>query len=321
VPAARSSDILVRAARMYYLEGMSQSAVAVALGVSRSNVSRVLASAREQGVVEIRIHDPGSRFAADSTLADQLQQAFPVTRAVVVEPSRGVSAVEAVAFAAAEYVEEHLSDIHRLGLSWGSTVGKFVEAIEPKHLRADFAVVPLMGGMPTLDTRPAGNVTIQALARKCGVSAQRLYAPAVVESRQTHAALIRESAIAAALQRAAEVDFAVVGIGAAGVHSSRHILEAMRLSDDELRLVAASELGGDVCGRFVDVWGAPLGPPTSERVIGISFQQLLDLPRVLGMAAGQEKAQGVLSVLRSGVLDIVVLDATVAREVFARVNT
>jgi DNA-binding transcriptional regulator LsrR (DeoR family) len=73
-----------------------------------------------------------------------------------------------------------------------------------------------------------------------------------------------------------------------------------------------------VCGRFIDAEGVPLGAPTDQRVLAVTFSELLRIPEVLGVAAGAEKAPGVLGVLRSGAIDTVVLDVDLAREVLAR---
>ena len=50
---------LAYAARRYYLEDQKQSDIAREMGISRPMVSRLLAEARELGVVEITVHDPG----------------------------------------------------------------------------------------------------------------------------------------------------------------------------------------------------------------------------------------------------------------------
>ena len=50
---------LAYVARRYYLENQRQSDIAKELGVSRPLVSRMLSEARELGVVEITIHEPG----------------------------------------------------------------------------------------------------------------------------------------------------------------------------------------------------------------------------------------------------------------------
>ena len=63
---------LVYAARRYYLEDQKQSDIARELGISRPMVSRLLAEAREFGVVEIKIHDPERQSDA---LLEQLRPA------------------------------------------------------------------------------------------------------------------------------------------------------------------------------------------------------------------------------------------------------
>ena len=83
MPAPRSQDVLVKAARLYYLEDRSQGEVAKELGLSRSSVSRILAAARDQGVVEIRIHAPGV-VSHVVELEEALCRQFSITWATVV---------------------------------------------------------------------------------------------------------------------------------------------------------------------------------------------------------------------------------------------
>ena len=54
---------LAYVARRYYLEDQRQSDIARELGISRPMVSRLLAEARELGVVEITVHDPETKAA------------------------------------------------------------------------------------------------------------------------------------------------------------------------------------------------------------------------------------------------------------------
>ena len=70
---------MVKAARMYFLDGRGQDDVARVLGTSRSKVSRMLAAARAQGIVEIRIQDP--RGAGPDQMQGQRQ-------AVLITPHR-----------------------------------------------------------------------------------------------------------------------------------------------------------------------------------------------------------------------------------------
>ena len=52
---ATESDQLVRAAWLYYIGGNTQEQTAEILGVSRVKVARLLAEAREAGIVKISI--------------------------------------------------------------------------------------------------------------------------------------------------------------------------------------------------------------------------------------------------------------------------
>lgn len=110
----------------------------------------------------------------------------------------------------------------------------------------------------------------------------------------------------------------MVGIGSMGVHSSPHVLSLMALSNAERAAFEAQHPAGDVCGRYIDAHGIPLGAPTDQRVLAVTFSELLRIPEVLGIAAGVERAPGVLGVLRSGVIDTLVVDTDLARELLAR---
>lgn len=316
--AVRSIDMLVQAARLYYEEGLSQGEVARRMGLSGATVSRVLAAARERGIVEVRIHDPRSPVRRVAEVERQLVERFGLTAARVGTANAGsTDALQVVGRLAADLFGERLAQMHRVGLSWGSTLEAFVAEVPERDVPL-VKVLPLAGGNPGLDNAGAGGTLVQALARRCGVEPDRLLAPAIVESPQTKAAITSESAIRTALQQAAQVDHAFVGIGTLGVRSSVTIVEDMKLSEAELAAFLAQKPAGDISGRFFDDAGAELGPPTSERVIGVTLDDLRRVPCVVGLAAGAEKARGVLAGLRTGVLDVVVLDLPLAQAVLQR---
>lgn len=313
MPAPRRQDVLVKAARLYYLQEKSQGEVAKELGLSRSSVSRILTAAREQGVVEVRIHDPAA-LARVPELEEALVSAFGVRSAVVVPRRRGESPVDVVAQATARMFEDRVAGLRSIGLSWGNTVDRFVEHVELEPISRGLTICPLVGGLPS-DAGPAGNTSLEVLAGKCGATSYRFESPAVVESRQTWAAMNHESTILRAIERAAEVEAAFVGIGSYGLHNSRRVVLAMQLSEAEAAQLVGQAPVGDICGRYYDLHGRPIGLPTSERVIGITLEQLSRVPEVIGLAGGVEKAPGVVGALRTGALRGVVVDEDLARAV------
>jgi DNA-binding transcriptional regulator LsrR (DeoR family) len=320
MPSTRSLDTLIAAARMYYEEGRSQRAVAQALGLSESSISRTLAAARDAGVVRIIIHDPRLEVDRVSHLEARLERAFGLSAAWVATGAADLGSTEVVAKLGAQLFADRLWSMRRVGLSWGATIGRLVEAIDPPPVTPELELLPLVGGMSALDTAPSGSTSLSTLAQKLGVRARRIDAPAIVESPETCAAILRESSVRTALELSTTVDTAWAGIGSVGVPggSSEQLLAAMRLTGAELAQVRAADPAGDFCGRFFDDDGVPLSGPTSSRVIGVSFDDLRQIPTVVGLAGGVGKARGVLAVLRSGVIDVAVLDAELATEVLRR---
>ena len=73
---------LAHVARRYYLEDWKQIDIARELGVSRPLVSRMLSEARELGIVEITVHEPG---AGNARLLDRLRQFSSIRGGVLVE--------------------------------------------------------------------------------------------------------------------------------------------------------------------------------------------------------------------------------------------
>src|ERR1700759_803150 len=79
----RPSEVVLaaRAARQYYLEGLSKVDIADRLGISRFRVARLLDAARESGMVRIEIGLPGGNL--DAGLSAELCSVFGLRQAFV----------------------------------------------------------------------------------------------------------------------------------------------------------------------------------------------------------------------------------------------
>src|SRR5688572_1184494 len=81
------------AARLHFDEGLSQAAIAERLSVSRSTVSRLLAQARESGIVRIELRPP----IPESALGDELADALSLRRVVLAPRASGGAPLTLVA--------------------------------------------------------------------------------------------------------------------------------------------------------------------------------------------------------------------------------
>jgi len=308
MPAPRDRAALIKAARMYFLDGRSQDDVARALGTSRSNVSRILSAARAQGIVEIRVHDQTSR---EKELENALRERFGLTHIRVAAFRPGVDASAAAGDLAAQWLDESLRDGQVLALSWGTSLQAMVESFSVDQPRS-VEVVPLVGGLSTAESLVAGQELVRELAGRLGATYRYLHAPAMLRSEVARDSLLAEPAIAEVLQRAETADIAVVGIGSVGTGSSNAIIDGLGLSAAERTAFLAADPVGDMCCRFFDADGKPVFGDVHDRVLAIELERLRRIPTVVGVATGVDKMPGVLGALRGGLVDGLVTDAALA---------
>lgn len=311
MPQPRDQAVLVAAATMYYLENRSQAEIARKLGVSRSNVSRILADARRAGIVDIRINNP---FGRVPEVEDRLIARYGLRAARVAGRGTPETQLSRVGALGAQWLLENLPSDGAVALSWGASVQAVVDAVSTSAEHRGVEILPLVGGLSSVDSARDGNVLVRLLATKLGARHRRLYAPAVVESVVSRDALMRESAIASVLEAASGAQCAVVGIGQVGAGASAAIIDSMRLGPDERAAFEASGAVGDCCTRFFDLEGKVVDSAVNERVIAVELDALRTIPTVVGVAAGARKAQGTLGALRGGLVDVLITDIDLAEQ-------
>lgn len=315
MPSARTDEMLYRAAQLYYLEGYSQSQVSAAVGISRSNVSRMLTEARRRRIVTINVEDPSGRARdLEALLVDR----FPVREARVLASSEGDPPIDRVGRLAADWLMNHLPDSGSLALSWGGAVSAVVDAMPDGLAHPEIEVLPLVGGLSDANAVAAeANGLVRRLADKLGAAHRLLHAPAVLGSAATRDALVREPSIAGVLHDAAGARVAVVGMGRVGIGASQAIIDAMDFDADDARAFAGSGAVGDCCTRFFDARGGACASPADDRVIAVSLADLVSIPTVIGVAAGAEKADAMRAALTGGLFGVAVMDETLASAVLA----
>ena len=129
---------------MYFVEEMTQSAIAEALGVGRVTVVRMLAEAKALGEVRIAL-TPG--HAALGGLEAALCRAHGFADALVVPlSSPSADARAPIAAALGDYVSSLLRNDMKIGLGWGRTLNRSLEYLRERSLRG-LSGVSLVGGV------------------------------------------------------------------------------------------------------------------------------------------------------------------------------
>jgi deoxyribonucleoside regulator len=310
---AEELQLLLQVARLYYEDDLTQKEIAQELGVSRPTVSRLLAQARQEGIVQISVADP---FAESEEPGLELARAYGLRQAIVIS-SEGVTEerlIRRLGVAAARYLRTSLREGELVGMGWGRTLHAVAEALEAER-PLGIQVLPLIGGMGQVSSSLQVNELARRLAEAFDGTWSPLYAPAFVGDEVTHQSLCQVPDVAAIIQNWPLLETALVGIGHFAMHRKQSMLFGDYMQESLVQELAQRGAVGDLCGRFFDAQGQQC--LVEPGVISISLGQLRALDHVVAVAGGEEKAAAILGALRGGYLDVLVTDTSAARALLA----
>jgi DNA-binding transcriptional regulator LsrR (DeoR family) len=320
MPLPRDPATLLVAARLYYLEGRSQAEIAERMGTSRSNVSRMLSEAQKQGIVEIRIKDPGGRV---HELEEALQAQFGLRDVRVAHAglAPGLRLEDQVGTQASRLLVENLKDSMTVALSWGHALQAMVYATTADQEHHGLTLVQLVGGLSSIRNEISGQELVRELAVRLGAGYRFLHAPAALEASTARDALLAEPSIADTLKTAGRADLAVVGIGTPSHGSSAAILDSLNLSESDRQAFWGAGPVGDIAARYYGPHGQPIHGAVEDRILGVPLDDLIAIPHVIGVAHGRAKAPGVLGALRGHLIDSLVCDEALARHLLSEARS
>ncbi len=301
-------ELLARLALGYYEDGLTQVDLARRFGLSRPKVQRLLDRARTTGVVDIRISTPPWLHV---DLERELRELFGLVE-VIIAPERAEPQAqrEAVARGAARYLERRLDDGVVVAVGHGRDTGEVPRFFGPSR-RIEATFVSAMGGSSLADAPTNPNEIARRLADRCRGQAVGLYAPAYVESARMRDQLLRQPAVSRPLGIAAGAAIALVGIG--GTDDDCTMVRSGCVSIDEIRRLREAGAVGDVLGNYVDVHGRLLESPDTARLVGLGLDELRAIDTVVVVVSEDEKPFAILGVLRTAIVDVLVLDEGNAR--------
>lgn len=300
--------LIGRVTRLYYEHGLTHQEIADAFGISRIRVTRLLAEARESGLVEIRVKADDSPFADhEARLVTEfgLRQAWVAPKVADVEKSD-----QALASVGSDALRSLLDKNCTIGVGVSTQVALVVNGFAHSNLGGTY--VPVSGSPGGLsDGSSPVEIALQLAARTDG-RAFNLPAPLLASSAEAARLTKSDPAVQAALARAAEAQIVVTGVGS--VTDDAGLLFNSLAPARRAELV---ELGavGDVAGRFFDAAGQPLASELDATVIGLSLESLRSIPRRVAVVRGLHKVEALRVALRSGIVNMLITDVETASAV------
>lgn len=306
------TELLTEIAVAYYENEQTQEEIAQRFGISRIKVGRLLKKARTEGIVEINVkYHP----VFSSNIEQQLMKNFGIKRALIAIDHRDEDEQRQLV---AAMVTNYLSTVLKNGMSIAVGQGRNVAAVAG-HVgifpERQCRFICGIGGTHRDGEMIDADHISRHLAKKFNATSETLYAPAYVENREMKLVFMQNRLIKDTLDRAAKADIALVGLG--DMNENSYMVQLGWFTSQEI-VSARLEQGvvGDIAGySFFDIHGTPVDTVMNDRVIGLSLEELRNIPCVIAIASENTKAMAILAALRSGVIDIIATSASNAKMV------
>ncbi len=289
--------LLARLAHSYYLDGESKIAIGKQTNLSRFQVAALLQEALDCGIVRIDIAIPVD--GQDSQLAGSLG----IERIITVGSGSWNADPRDSARETARVImdETHPGDV--LGISWSRVLRTVAQELPPLPHNQVIQLAGALSDDEDYAPRLLAEITCQ--------SAWPLWAPLVVENAQT---LMKSPEIAQTLARADSLDVAVISIDAWNPELSpvwkrvpRDIAEVAR------KLGAVAEISGHLLAAD----GTLIDSPVESMIVAASLHQIKNARTTVAIAFDAVRAQAVQAAARAGLIDVLVCDESLRRELAA----
>ena len=300
-------SLLVKVARLHYEYNLGQQEIANQLQTSVSSVSRLLKQARQQGIVEIRIHDTTGRIAG---LEAALKQRYGLETAIVVPSASGDEATRtSLGRAVAEHIEMFLQTGIVIGVSDGMTTAAVAASLRSSQ-PYNVEVVPLVGGvgMPDMYTHPIE--VARTIALNLGGVTRQLNAPAMVQDAAMRNALMKNPVIQSVFDIIEKCDIAIVGVGA--ITTDAAMVRNGVMSPEEISQMKQLGAVGAICARFYDASGQAITSDLDNRTISTSLTQLRYIQHAIAVAIGADKAEAIHAALKGQIVRVLGTDQATA---------
>lgn len=296
----------------YYVEKLTQTEIAQRMDLSTPKVNRLLQQARELGYVSHVIRTP---FQHLFDLEGRLKAVFGLQEAIVI-PAVGDSSsslMNALGTVAADFLLEHIRDGDVLAITPGTTVQAVVQSLEATR-PYQVEVVPMLGAIQG-QIESDMNYLATNMGERLGAKSYQLHAPAFVDTRE-HGEVVRSMApVKNILEIARDANIALLGVGTVDPEASRFV-QFTALSAEDLNQIAEGCGGvGEISAHVYDIEGRPCAKRYADRVIGLTLEEIQEIPYRIGVAAGAAKALPIYGALRGGYLQALITDEAAARGV------
>jgi len=327
----REDNLLFEIANMHFEEGLSQGEVAERKGLSRVKINRMLQTARERGIVRVLIV-PRVEHAYLKRIEDDLKDAYSLKDVLLIPGREEIlhgklntntreAIVERLAYEAARYLDNCLTNQDILCINWGRVMRAVVDHLRPSKTLPELQVLPLLGNLSAQPDTFEANLLAQEIASGYGGGFNWLVTPAIVRNLRQQKVVKELPLVKKTLQLVAQATIAITAIGLADAEYST-VVKRGWLESDEVQAIIDRGAVGEICSWWFGKTGSEIREgkiyPIGLGLAGLK-KMVQEQKRVIAVAgADRKRLEPIYAALQGKIINILITDHITAQYLIDR---
>lgn len=311
------TDILLKIAKLYFEDGLSQAEIAKIVGFSRPYVSKLIVEARNRGIVTIKVHET---VDTETPLEKKIRTKFNLIRVFAIHSKLAESNQYKIAHHAANYIPSLLRNGDIIAVDTGNTLYRCAKCMENQVDLENITVVQSGGCFTNLSYPTYGQRIPFLMAQALNGVGYFYPVPAIVDSPETKRLLFSEPSIQYVRQLQQKASVALFTVDSLSMGSSSNVVNSDYLSQDEMETLVENGVVGSIFNHFIKDDGSLYSADLDSNVLSLSLDELLKKKYRICLAQGRSKYKSVFAALRGGYVNILIVDDDTAKAISIMAN-
>jgi DNA-binding transcriptional regulator LsrR (DeoR family) len=274
-------------AKLYYIDKVKQNEIAKRFAISSMMVSRLLKEAEANGIVTFHVKMP---WLMDTELGSKVAKKYGLQDCYAFDIPENDKIPHKLGSCLADYFTQILPKKNAIvGLSWGNTISKFVDAL-PYIQVENCSLVQLTGSFQSSNAVATTTDILNEVSKKIACSRiYLLHAPLYAPSKEVRDSLLNDPVNQVIRQMADKSDINIIGLSDLSLESNTLKCGTINERDYEelINLVSI----GDLAGTFLDNNGNPLYWSKSDFNTGVTLSHISGAKHVICVAGELRKLE------------------------------
>lgn len=299
----------VTVSRLYYIDKISQTAIAQKLKLSRPTVSRLLQLAQDQNIVQITINNP---FEQVSSLPQKLAHKYQLKRVLIADQVGASyhSILNQLGALAANYLGTVVQDNDTIGLTWGTTMAAIAKHLQPST-KKNVQTVYLKGTVSNSSRNNYSSIITKQFNESFHTQTEILPVPVIFDNQKTRDLVLQDQFIKRIIKQGQDAQIALFTVGT--TRPEAMLFQLGYFTQQQIHFLESHSVG-DILSQFITKDGQLASPQIAQRTVSLSLNELKHKRESILVAGGVEKVPAIHAALMGGYANVLITDLTDAEK-------